>query len=149
MKYPEKRTVRWFDDETGEDVGSCVYVREDLYLDLKEERDRLQSGDASTRTIWKAGYDTGFDHGKGDDGEGFKKGNGYEPFFEEFFDGATVDQEMKDRVAAAVRQTIENLCKDDYLSGFMAETFCCNGMECGCMGVDNAEYIMNRYGTAQ
>ena len=83
-----------------------------------------------TRTIWKAGYDTGFDHGKGDD-------------------GATVDQEMKDRVAAAVRQTIENLCKDDYLSGFMAETFCCNGMECGCMGVDNAEYIMNRYGTAQ
>lgn len=36
------------------------------------------------RAIWLHGYEIGFGHGKGDDGEGFTKGNGYEPSFEDF-----------------------------------------------------------------
>lgn len=38
----------------------------------------------TTKTAWETGYETGFNHGKGDDGLGFQKGNGYEPIFEEF-----------------------------------------------------------------
>lgn len=38
----------------------------------------------TVRKAWYHGYDVGFDHGKGDDGEGFEKGNGYEPIIEEF-----------------------------------------------------------------
>ncbi|MFG6083746.1 hypothetical protein ACEUZ9_005471 [Paracoccus litorisediminis] len=36
------------------------------------------------KAMWRPGYDTGFGHGKGDDGPGMTRGNGYEPIFEEF-----------------------------------------------------------------
>lgn len=48
--------------------------------------DNLSMGETlpTTKTAWETGYETGFNHGKGDDGLGFQKGNGYEPIFEEF-----------------------------------------------------------------
>jgi hypothetical protein len=41
MDYPEKRTVRWIDDDTGEEVGSCEYIRCDLYADLLQAANEL------------------------------------------------------------------------------------------------------------
>jgi hypothetical protein len=58
MDYPKKRTVRWIDDDTGEEVGSCEYIRAELYNELLRAADKLADHvEAVAEWMRSNGYD--------------------------------------------------------------------------------------------